>query len=341
MRLPGGEARARVLSRQCAGGDPVLYRTPPPPEPGYVGFRQPPPAAGHEDIAKKLRGLRCGQDDGLAWMQLQSATFEQPCDPALPLGQHARIVMEQRKVIDIAQVRRAQDFGAEMIERVEIEIGEELAREIADRQAAPARERRKQVIAGKVQFDRLLRVRGVNDPVEEVEGRHARDAAAQVALQYAVIDRREVPEHVAAQDMGIKVPVPLIGLNGAVRAFAGPVGKAVIDEAALEDRGDHITDGVMHDPVAERRRRYDPVLGIEELDLHIPSRPVGAVRQCTFKRQAFFFEIGEEGGRAGLAAFAERGAACGSDQGIKLRNRAEETRLTPWHVPGRHPPQRT
>lgn len=134
MRLPSGDARAGVLSRQCAGGYPVLHRAQPPPEPGYVGFRQLPPAPGHQHIAKKLRGLRCEQDLRLARMQLQPAAFEEPGDARAPFGQHARIIMEKRKVIDIAQVRRAEDFGAEMIERVEIEIGEELARKVADRQ---------------------------------------------------------------------------------------------------------------------------------------------------------------------------------------------------------------
>ena len=50
--------------------------------------------------------------------------------------------MEQREVIDIAQIRCPQNLGTEMVERIEIEVGEKLTRQVADREAAPALERR-------------------------------------------------------------------------------------------------------------------------------------------------------------------------------------------------------
>jgi hypothetical protein len=59
-------------------------------------------------------------------------------DSVPPIRQHRRIVMEQREIVDVANVRRLQHFGAEMIERIEVKVRQELAGEVADRQPAPA-----------------------------------------------------------------------------------------------------------------------------------------------------------------------------------------------------------
>jgi len=45
--------------------------------------------------------------------------------------------VEQRKVVDVTQVRRAQHFRAKMVQTVEINVGKKLAGQVADRQAAP------------------------------------------------------------------------------------------------------------------------------------------------------------------------------------------------------------
>jgi hypothetical protein len=53
-----------------------------------------------------------------------------------------------------------------VIEAVEIEVGEELAGQVADRQAAAALEWREQIVAIEIEVDRLLRVRGIDDEIE-------------------------------------------------------------------------------------------------------------------------------------------------------------------------------
>ena len=54
-----------------------------------------------------------------------------------------------------------------MVEAVKIEVGEELAREIADRQAAAALEWREQIVAGEVQLNRFLGIGAVHDRVHQ------------------------------------------------------------------------------------------------------------------------------------------------------------------------------
>ncbi len=65
-------------------------------------------------------------------------------DPRSPIDKTCGIVVEQRKVVHVADVRRLKHLGHEVIEAVQIQIGEELAGQIADRQAATPLEWREQ-----------------------------------------------------------------------------------------------------------------------------------------------------------------------------------------------------
>ncbi len=86
-------------------------------------------------------------DKSLSRVKLETLPFEIALDPPAPVRQHGWIVMEQGEVVHIAHVGRAQNFRHEMIEAVEIEVGEELARQISNRQSATALKWREQIVA--------------------------------------------------------------------------------------------------------------------------------------------------------------------------------------------------
>ena len=117
--------------------------------------------------AEELRGLAARQDHGFARVKLQSSTHEITLDPQSPLGQYSGVIIEQREVVDVAQVRRPQHLGHKVIETIEIKVGEELAGQVTDRQAAAALEWHKEVVAVEIEVDRLLRVGGIDDQVEQ------------------------------------------------------------------------------------------------------------------------------------------------------------------------------
>ena len=58
--------------------------------------------------------------------------------------------MEQREVADVSYLRRTQLPDDLVIEAVEVEVGEELARQVADRQAAAAGVGGEEIVAWKV-----------------------------------------------------------------------------------------------------------------------------------------------------------------------------------------------
>lgn len=153
-------------------------------------------------------------------MQLQPPPLQETGDACAPLRQRGRIVMEQREIIDVAQIRRAQHFRDEMVASVEIEIGEDLAGEVADREAAPPLEGREQVLAGEMQIDRLLRVGAINDQIHQPQHAFASDAVAEFGLQAVMIDGREIAEDVAAQHERLAIAIVLISCDRFVRASA-------------------------------------------------------------------------------------------------------------------------
>ena len=64
--------------------------------------------------------LRRRQDHRLAWMQLEPPASEIAFDPRSPLRQHGRVVVEQREVIDVANVGRAEHFADPVVETIEV-----------------------------------------------------------------------------------------------------------------------------------------------------------------------------------------------------------------------------
>ncbi len=175
----------------------------------------------HESTnAEKLRRRAARRYESLARVKLQSPAGEISLDPQSPIHQVRGVVGEQREVVNVADVRRPQNLGHEMIEAVEIEIGEELAGQIADRQTAAAPERLEQIVALEMQIHRLLRVRAIDNQVQQGKRRRATDAAAEVRFQHRVVDRREIAIDVAAQNTGVAVAIELKGVDRAVRSLA-------------------------------------------------------------------------------------------------------------------------
>ena len=59
-------------------------------------------------------------------------------DATAPFAKDDRVVVEQREIFDVADIGCTHHLGDEVIEAVQIQVGEKLARQIADRQTAAA-----------------------------------------------------------------------------------------------------------------------------------------------------------------------------------------------------------
>jgi hypothetical protein len=74
------------------------------------------------------------------------------------------VVRKRQKIIDVADVALdTQPLLDEVVERVQVDVGEELTRLVADGEAPPPLTGREQIVAGKVDLDLFLRVAAVDD----------------------------------------------------------------------------------------------------------------------------------------------------------------------------------
>ena len=107
----------------------------------------------------------------------------------------------------------------------------------------------------------------------EVEGALAGETAA---LEDGVVYGGGVAVDVAAEHVPEAVAELLVAGDRTVRALPLPIGVAVEDESALEDRLAHRTEGVVDDAVAEGRRRNHAMFGVEDFDYGIAAGLVAA-----------------------------------------------------------------
>ena len=216
----------------------------------HVVFRQSPVTARKQDQAKKWGRLHSIQDDRLTRVKAQPPAFEILGDALSPRLKLLPAVVKQRKVIHVAQVPlRPQYFLAEVVQAVQIQIGEELAGQVANWQAAPTFERGEQIVAGIVKIHRLLRIGTIDDAVRQPQRALTGDSTAQIRLENLMIDGWKVAVDVATQHPPIAVAEPFVTHNRPVGPFALTIGVTVVDETALEEGFDDPTEGVMDDTV--------------------------------------------------------------------------------------------
>ena len=95
------------------------------------------------------------------------------------------------------------------------------------------------------------------------------DCPGQYIIENGMIDGREVLDNIKTQHITIAVREVLQAVHGAVRAFPGAVGITVGDKTALEPGLDDLAQGMVHDPITERRGADQALLGLTDGEVHI------------------------------------------------------------------------
>ena len=128
---------------------PTIPKAPQPvPKPTHVRFGQAPPTAGQQDEAKKGGGLARGRDMRLVRVQANTPAFQIPLDAPSPIRESVGVVVKEGEIVHIANVALGpQHLLAEVVEAVEVEVGEELDCEVADGETAPPLEGGEEVVA--------------------------------------------------------------------------------------------------------------------------------------------------------------------------------------------------
>src|SRR5262249_10233144 len=114
------------------------------------------------------------------------ACLRRPAPRGLP---SSRTDMAWRTVINVADVTQPEMLGDEVIERVEVNLGEDLAGLVARGRTSPPFGGREQVVAGEPHQHRVLGVAVVDDRADEPQDVRVFDLAGDQPLEDAVIHR--------------------------------------------------------------------------------------------------------------------------------------------------------
>jgi hypothetical protein len=190
----------------------------------------------------------------LPFMHTEPEIAQFRLDAAPRVFQKAPVVVEQQKIIHIPAVgARAYRAKNKLIQRVQINVGEELRRLVAQWQPAPPPARREQVVAREVGLDRFLRVRSVDDASSQGESGAALEDTREQVLQDGVVDGRKILPDIALEDEWEAHAGGRGGGESFVRAESGSAGIAVGSEPAFESGLDDLSQGMVNHAVPKGR----------------------------------------------------------------------------------------
>jgi hypothetical protein len=162
-----------------------------------------------------------------------------------------------------------------MIERIEVDVREELARLVADRDAATPFAGDEQVVAGEPVVNLFLRVAAVDDSADQPQHVGVLDLAGRPVLGDRVIHRREELLDVRLENVTVPAGEFLTAIDGGVRSLPLAARIGVADERPLEYRLQRAGQCVMDDAVEIWVGTDLPPLRFGDEEAATPAGPTG------------------------------------------------------------------
>ena len=215
---------------------------------------------------------------------------------------------EQGEVVDIAQVGAdAVETTHPVIKAIEMEIGEELAGEVADRQATGPLQGGEEGVTGE-SVDGAGGFGAVGeDGAQEPKGGWAGDHLAQLAHQDLVINAGKVKTNIGGKHPAMGAASLDEAAQGAMATETKAIGEGGAQEAAFEGRNDGGAEGVMHDAVAIGSGGDGAGLGITNREAPIRAGLIAEGAQLLLELEQLGLQTTVEGQHIGAKAFAALG----------------------------------
>ena len=131
-----------------------------------------------DPIAQEADALFAREDDALVPMDSEPQGLQKMLDLPFDLVEPPLVIGKDEKVINVADVTQPEMVSDEMIKRVEVDVGEELAGLVAQRQTPTPLGGGEQVVAGEPHQHRVLRVAVVDDRGDEPQDMRVFDLAS-------------------------------------------------------------------------------------------------------------------------------------------------------------------
>jgi len=240
------------------------------------------PMAGEDDAAEEVYALIAALQHDLVGMQFEPQPGAQEVvNGEFPAQQRGGIVGQQNEIVHIAQVgAHLEGVFDELVEFVEIDVGEELAGEAADWQADAGRAvkqrfvRRNLCEQGEVAASARRRVQrrlgqdGGGNLIQPAAGGFR---AGQFGQCLPPEIKRDAAVYAGKEGADVELEIPALRglthealqpLDSGLGAFAFAVGIAVVDEAFIPPGVDVAHQPLLHQPVGKVRGEYLPQLGV-------------------------------------------------------------------------------
>ena len=238
-------------------------------------------------IPKEICSRFGGRNLAFVFVQLQSEMLRQVClHLRFDLMQARLVVVQHDKIVNVADIVPAlQRFFHEMIEAVEVDVSIKLARQIANRDAAPpiaAKDIPITVARGPVPRDAalikktFLRIAKIHNQIHQPQHVCIPNLPAEQRFEDTVVDRWKILLDVALEDIITLATERCKPIDRFMRSLPFPAGVRIEDERPIENRFNHVAERVMHDPVAIRRGTDFPQLRLVNVEFMIRVGAIGA-----------------------------------------------------------------
>ena len=306
MADPAHDPGTDRVEADPAGGELALHPAHPAAEAADVLLSQEPMRR-EDPVTEEPDSVPGRENDALVRMDAEPQLFEESADLVADLVQPPLVVGEDQEVVDVADIAQPQPVGDEVVQRVEVDIGEELAGLVAQRQSPAPLGGREQVVAGEPHQHRLLRIAVVDDEPDQLEHMRVLDLASDQPFEDLMVDGGEEFPDIGLQDIPVTTGKLLAAIHGGVGPLSLAAGVAVEDERPLEDRLEYAGQGVMHHPVAEWRRADLAGLALVDRERAVGSGAVGLARELLVEPGQLPLQVEEEPGRRGTKPLSPPG----------------------------------
>jgi len=271
------------------------------------GRAHPDAPIGEHHKAAKIHPATSRKKPVFIGVHLQSKLLYNPLfDLPPPLPKLFFIPAEQEKIIHIPDITLAPEFMFhKMIQRIQIDIRPELARQIADRQPSPRVPHRKQIHAPN--SARSIGMAGKN-PLHQHKQALITNHLGEKLRENCVVDMGKIFADIALQGIREGSGELRRAAHSSVGALAGAAGETVFNEPGLEKWLHHPHHGMMHHAVAKLRRCHQSFFRLINPEIVITAMPVGSSQQLSAQSNQFLFQIRKKTGGGHLSPFpAHRG----------------------------------
>lgn len=269
-------------------------------------------------------------------MEDEAQAREEPLDLPTNVVQSRLAVVESAEVVGIADVSAHPELLLdEVVERVELDVGEELAREVADGEP-PGPDESEQVVAGKERPGELALediAASSEDARDQVESAPAAHGPGDRGEEDLEIDGGEETHDVAPEAGAVASHEAMGAIQRGVCPLALAARVRVVDEPALEQRLQDADERVMDHAVTEGCGRDEAGLRNVNAEGAVAPRLVGAREQRVAEAVEAVLQLVVEGDRPRRCAVRPPRPIVGPPQVLEGGDPLEEGARALCHMP--------